>query len=126
MSCRGNSRRKNSNYSAGTFQLSSRTIQFIAFLEKDENNKNQPFPYEAAPDLLVNTTSMKNNFGQFIFPKEILIKYNVFKSSSTKGEMAMRVYLSWDHPTSKQAIRTRKWQLLYLVDLSNMNKLLVI
>ncbi|MEW9503156.1 MepB family protein [Jeotgalibacillus marinus] len=129
--------KQNSNYGAGTFQLASRSVrfrvakktsnkvgQFVAFWEKDENNKNQPFSYEKAPDLLVINTAMSNNeFGQFIFPKEILAKQNILKTSTTKGKMAIRVYPSWDSPASKQAIKTQKWQLPYFIDMSNTNKL---
>ncbi|WP_312472250.1 MepB family protein [Neobacillus sp.] len=128
---------QNSDYGAGTFQLNSRSVrfrvakitpnkvgQFVAFWEKDENNKNQAFSYEKAPELLVINTSMSNNqFGQFIFPKEILAKRNILKTSITKGKMAIRIYPSWDNPTSKQAITTQKWQLPYFVDLSTSNNL---
>ncbi|MGM1047258.1 MAG: MepB family protein [Bacillota bacterium] len=123
---------QNSDYGAGTFHLNSKSVrfrvakitpnklgQFVAFWEKDENNKNQPFTYEKAPDLLVINTSMSNNqFGQFIFPKEILAKQNIFKTSTTRGKMAIRIYPSWDNPTSKQAISTKKWQSPYFVDMS--------
>ncbi len=129
--------KQNSKYGAGTFRLSSRTVrfrvanitstkvgQFVAFWEKDENNKNQPFTYEEAPDLLVITTFKDNSkFGQFIFPKEVLFKQDILRSSSTKGKMAIRVYSSWDKPTSKQAMKTQKWQLPYFVDMSNPSKL---
>lgn len=125
--------KQNSKYSAGTFQLSSKTVrfrvahitptkvgQFVAFWEKDENNKNQPFTYEEAPDLLVITTFKdESKFGQFIFPKDVLLKQNILKSSVTNGKMAMRVYPSWDQPTSKQAMRTQNWQLPYFVDMSD-------
>lgn len=129
--------KQNSKYGAGTFELSSRTVrfrvanitptkvgQFVAFWEKDENNKNQPYSYEEAPDLLVITTfKNENEFGQFIIPKEILFKQNILRSSSTKGKMAIRVYPSWDSATSIQAIKTQKWQLPCFVDMSNPNKL---
>ena len=129
--------KQNSKYGAGTFRLSSKTVrfrvanitptkvgQFVAFWEKDENNKNQPFTYEEAPDLLVITTFKNDSeFGQFIFPKEILFKQNILKSGSTKGKMAIRVYSSWDNPTSKQAMKTQKWQLPYFVDMSDPRKL---
>ncbi|MDX8045246.1 MepB family protein [Gracilibacillus sp. S3-1-1] len=128
---------QNSKYGAGTFRLSSRTIrfrvanitptkegQFVAFWEKDDNNKNQPYAYEEAPDLLVITTFKDDSeFGQFIFPKEILFKHNILRSSSTKGKMAIRVYPSWDKPTSMQATKTQKWQSPYFVDMSNPRKL---
>lgn len=132
--------KQNSDYGAGTFQLSSRTVrfrvskktptkagQFVAFWEKDENNKNQPFSYDNAPDLLVITTEKINSheFGQFIFPKEILNNHHILKTSSIKGKMAMRVYPSWDSPISKEAIKTQKWQLPYFVEMSNMNTLTI-
>lgn len=128
---------QNSKYGAGTFELSSKTVrfrianitptkigQFVAIWEKDENNKNQPFTYKEAPDLLVITTFKDNKeFGQFIFPKKILLKQNILMSSSTKGKMAIRVYPSWDKPTSEQAMKTQKWQLPYFVDMSDLSKL---
>ncbi len=123
--------KQNSMYGAGTFQLSSRTIrfrvanvtprktgQFVAFWEKDENNKNQPYSYDEAPYLLVVTVFKNNdNFGQFVFPKKVLLKQAILQSSLTKGKMAMRVYPSWDSPTSKQAMKTQEWQLPYFVDM---------
>lgn len=128
--------KQNSKYGAGTFQLSSKTIrfrvsnitptkvgQFVAFWEKDENNQNQPYLYEEAPDLLVITTFRnENEFGQFVFPKDILLKQNILRSTSTKGKMAIRVYPSWDSPSSKQAMKTQKWQLPYFVDMSILNQ----
>ncbi len=128
---------QNSKYGAGSFRLASRTVryrvanitptkvgQFVACWEKDENNKNQPYSYEEAPDLLV-ITCFKNEeaFGQFIFPKEVLLKQNILRSALTKGKMAIRVYPGWDSPSSKQAIKTQKWQLPYFVDMCNPNRL---
>src|SRR5699024_140808 len=129
--------KQNSKYGAGRFQLFSRTVrfrvanitptkigQFVAFWEKDVNNKNQPYLYEDAPDLLVITTmKYDDEFGQFIFPIGVLIKEDILRSASTEGKMAMRVYPSWDSPSSKQAMITQKWQLPYFVDMCNPNKL---
>jgi hypothetical protein len=128
---------QNSDYGAGTFQLNSKTVrfrvakktptkigQFVAFWEKDRNHKNQAYSYEKATDLLViNTFTSKNNFGQFVFPKEVLLKQNILKTATTKGKMAIRVYPIWEKPTSKQAIETQKWQLEYFVELSDPNHL---
>lgn len=125
--------KQNAAYGAGTFQLSSKTVrfrvanrtptkigQFVAFWEKDEQHKNQPYSYEEAPDLLVITTFKSDSgFGQFIFPKEVLFKQHILKSASTDGKMAIRVYPSWDIPLSKQATKTQAWQLPYFVDMSD-------
>lgn len=128
---------QNSGYGAGIFQLNSKSVrfrvakktptkigQFVAFWEKDADYKNQAFSYEKATDLLViNTFTCKNNFGQFVFPKEVLVKQNILKTATTKGKMAIRVYPSWENPTSKQAIETQKWQLKYFVEVNNKNNL---
>ncbi|MFD0618668.1 MepB family protein [Paenibacillus sp. GCM10027629] len=129
---------QNSEYGAGIFQLDSisvrfrvakitptKTGQFVAFWEKDFDNKNQAFSYENAPDLLVINTFTKNNhdFGQFVFPKELLLRQNILKTATSKGKMAIRVYPSWDTPTSKQAIATQKWQIPYFVTANSKNSL---
>ncbi|WP_035346802.1 MepB family protein [Halalkalibacter hemicellulosilyticus] len=129
---------QNADYGAGMFQLNSKSVrfrvakntptkigQFVAFWEKDKNHKNQAFSYEKATDLLViNTFTSKNNFGQFVFPKEVLVKQNILKTATSKGKMAIRVYPIWDHPTSKQAIETQKWQLEYFFEMNNSHHLL--
>jgi hypothetical protein len=90
--------------------------QFVSFREKDEANKNQAFSYDNTTDLLViNTFNNKGDFGQFVFPKEVLLKQNILKTAYSKGKMAIRVYPSWDTPSSKQAIATKKWQSPYFV-----------
>lgn len=126
--------KQNSKYGAGIFQLLSRTIrfrvanitptksgQFVAIWEKDEHNKNQAFKYEKAPDLLVITISKIDDykFGQFVFPKDILLKHKILSTASQKGKMALRVYAPWDKPTNSQAIKTRKWQLPYFIDMTH-------
>ena len=142
---------QNSEYAAGKFVLSTTTInktvrlrvakitptkigQFVTFWEKDENGTNQAFKYKEAPDLLVITAFKDNNtFGQFIFPKNILLKKDIFKTDSTKGKMGMRVYPSWDAPVSKTALATQHWQLNYFfytsietnnIETSSMTKIL--
>lgn len=128
--------KQNSEYGAGVFRLSSKTIrfrvakitpkkigQFVAAWDKDSNNKNRPFSFEKAPDFLVVVT-FKNNleFGQFVFPKEVLVVKNILRSPTTTGKMALRVYPIWDSPTSKQAITTQEWQLPYFSDMSSLNQ----
>ncbi|MBM7602717.1 hypothetical protein JOC75_000687 [Metabacillus crassostreae] len=128
---------QNSDYGAGVFQLNSKSVrfrvakktptkigQFVAFWEKDRNHKNRAFSYEQAIDLLViNTFTSNNKYGQFVFPKKVLVKQKILNTTTTKGKMAIRVYPIWEQPTSKQAIETQKWQLDYFVELNNPNDL---
>ncbi|MCH1782751.1 MepB family protein [Psychrobacter glaciei] len=122
---------QNSEYAAGLFTLSSRSAiktargrvakqtttkigQFVTFWEKDSKGINQPFQYDQSPDLLVITTFKDNHtFGQFVFPKNVLLKHNILQSHFTKGKMGMRVYPNWDKPTSNTAVKTQNWQLDY-------------
>ncbi|AIC92745.1 MepB family protein [Shouchella lehensis] len=122
---------QNAKYKAGTFQLSHKTIrfrvanntpnkigQFVAVWKKDDENKNRPYTYDEALDLLV-VTVFKNRYeyGQFIFPKDILLKNNLLKTDSTEGKMGFRVYPEWDRPESSQGLKTQKWQLRYFIDM---------
>ncbi|MCA9767005.1 MAG: MepB family protein [Carnobacterium sp.] len=127
---------QNAKYGAGTFELSSKTIrfrvanptptktgQFVSFWKKDERNKNQAYSYDKSPDLLVITTfTRENKWGQFIFPKKVLLEEGILSSNSIKGKMGIRVYPSWDKPASKLALQTQRWQLPYFVDMSERDK----
>ncbi|QUG84018.1 MepB family protein [Bacillus nitratireducens] len=124
--------KQNSEYAGGIFQLNNRSIrfrvskitpnkigQFVSFWEKDASMRNQAFSYDSAPNLLVITCIADNKLGQFIFPKEILLKEKILKTQNQKGKMAMRVYPIWDKPVSNQAKKSQLWQLQYFVDLSD-------
>ena len=78
--------KQNAEYAGCIFYLNNKTIrfrkskitpnkigQFVSFWEKGDNMQNQAFSYNAA-DLLVITCIDDNKLGQFIFPKEILLK----------------------------------------------------
>lgn len=127
---------QNAEYAGCLFYLNHKSIrfriskitpnkigQFVSFWEKDDNMQNQAFSYEAAPDLLIITCIDDNKLGQFIFPKEILLKEKILKTQSQKGKMAMRVYPIWDTPENNQAKKSQMWQLQYFVDLSDYNNL---
>ncbi|EJQ12742.1 hypothetical protein IE3_03151 [Bacillus cereus BAG3X2-1] len=124
--------KQNSEYAGGIFQLNNRSIrfrvskitpnkigQFVSFWEKDASMRNQAFSYDSAPNLLVITCIADNKLGQFIFPKEILLKEKILKTQNQKGKMALRVYPIWDKPVSNQAKKSQQWQLQYFVDLSD-------
>lgn len=126
---------QNAEYGAGIFHLNNKSVrfrvaketpkkigQFVSIWEKDEAFNNQAFSYEKAADLLVINTFTANRFGQFVFPKEVLLQQKILKTATVKGKMAIRVYPSWDHPTGKQAIETQKWQLDYFMETNNATK----
>lgn len=128
--------KQNAEYAGCIFYLNNKTIrfrkskitpnkigQFVSFWEKGDNMQNQAFSYNAAPDLLVITCIDDNKLGQFIFPKEILLKEKILRTENQKGKMAMRIYPIWDTPVSNQAKKSQLWQIQYFVDLSDHNNL---
>ena len=48
--------------------------------------RNRAFSYKAAPDLLVITCIADNKLGQFIFPKEILLKKKILRTQNQTGK----------------------------------------
>lgn len=113
--------------------------QFVTFWQKGSDGINQPYDYDEAPDLLIISVFKDYNvegdsrreeikinnssFGQFVFPKAILLNKGILKSSSAQGKMGMRVYPSWDTPTSNSAIKTQQWQLNYFFAMSDISSL---
>lgn len=122
----------NEKYKAGTFILNSRSVrfrlakitpkkngQFVAFWEKDHTGKNQAIHFSASPDLVViHCFGNNQQEGQFVFPREVLLKKKILRDDSRKGKMGMRVYPSWDIPQSPQALKTQLWQNKYFINLS--------
>ena len=92
---------------------------FVAFWEKDTKGINQAYSYENSPEKLIVSVIDNERRGQFIFPKKVLFKYGILKSSNQKGKMALRVYPSWVTELNTYAAKTQTWQVEYFIDLSN-------
>ena len=128
---------QNKEYGACTFKLNNKKIrfrtakqtpnkqgQFVVFWEEDYDNKNTPYKFDKSPELIIITcTHNQEHFGQFIFPKEVLLKQGILKSNNTKGKMGIRVYPIWDQDLNKQASKSQAWQLEYFVDIKINEKL---
>ncbi|EJX16652.1 hypothetical protein SOJ_27080 [Staphylococcus sp. OJ82] len=91
---------------------------FVAFWRKNEINKNRPFNFSESKDKLIINILDGSKKGQFVFPKELLVKKGVISSEKYKGKMAIRVYPSWEYGLNKTAVSTQKWQTPYFLDFS--------
>lgn len=91
---------------------------FVAFWEKSKCGNNQAYSYEDAPEKLIVSVIDNEKKGQFIFPKEVLLKYGVLKKPLQKGKMALRVYPGWITELNKNACKVQWWQNEYFIDLS--------
>lgn len=91
--------------------------QFVAIWKRSNIGITQPYDGSDAIDLLVISARDNNNFGQFVFPKTILIENNIFSINNEGGKRGIRVYPPWDKTVNKQAQKTQAWQLEYFLEI---------
>lgn len=87
--------------------------QFVTFWKRRENGPIEPFEESDGLDFFIVNVRTATNFGQFVFPKSILVKKGIISTLSKSGKRAFRVYPIWDKPSSMQAVRTQQWQMPY-------------
>lgn len=113
-------------YNACRFQLNGQKIisrnskitpkkvgQFVTFWQRNLKGIIEPLEATEHFSFYVVNVRTKTEFGQFVFPKAILIKKGIISTAKKEGKRAFRVYPKWDIPKSKQAEQTQKWQSNY-------------
>lgn len=122
--------KESSEYCALRFEINSKKIlfrqakitptkigQFVTLWKRNiEKNVIEPFESTDNIDLFVINVNFENRFGQFVFPKSILIEKGII-TDKKEGKRAFRVYPIWDLTDSKQAMKTQKWQLDYFLEI---------
>ena len=116
------------DYSACTFELNgnkvkyrhskispTKTGQFVTIWKRNAAGITEPFSFTDDIDLIIITARSDNNFGQFIFTKDLLIRQKIITCNNIEGKRGIRVYPPWDKVTSKQAEKTQKWQNDYFI-----------
>lgn len=93
----------------------TKTGQFVTLWKRTPKGPIAPFAIEDNFDLVIINTKTENHFGQFVFPKSILIEKGIFSTALKEGKRAIRVYPPWNKTTSKQAQKTQHWQLEYFI-----------
>lgn len=119
-------------YAASRFVLNGRNIvsrnakitpkkvgQFVTFWKRNGSGPIEPFEEADQIDFFVVTVRTETEFGQFVFPKAVIIKKGIVSTEHKEGKRAFRVYPVWDNAKSKQAERTQKWQLSYFYEINN-------
>ncbi|WP_430412560.1 MepB family protein [Kordia sp.] len=122
---------ESTEYEACTFQLESSQIisrtakitpkkvgQFVTIWKRNLAGITTPFHESDTFDFLVINVQKDESFGQFVFPKSILIQKRIIATTTKDGKRGIRVYPPWDLPTSKQAIKTKAWQLNYFLPIT--------
>ncbi|HEU0126171.1 MepB family protein [Flavobacterium sp.] len=121
-------------YSAYRFELNDKKIcyreakitptktgQFVTLWKRNKNGIIEPFDYSDSIDFVIVSVRKDFNWGQFIFPKKVLLAKGIFSTPNKEGIRATRVYPPWDETTSKQAQKTQKWQLDYFFPFTDQN-----
>ena len=102
----------------------TKTGQFVTFWKRNPNGPIEPFSETDLIDFYIVNVRTDNNFGQFVFPKSVLIEKGIISTDRKEGKRAFRVYASWDIAKNKQAERTQKWQLNYFFEIGVMTNLI--
>ncbi|KJD36855.1 MepB family protein [Tamlana sedimentorum] len=97
--------------------------QFVTFWKRNKNGIIEPFHANDNIDFYIVNVSANSSFGQFVFPKSVLINKGIISTQNKEGKRGFRVYPTWDVPKSKQAERTQKWQSNYFFEINNTTNL---
>lgn len=121
---------ESANYGACSFELNDKLIQyrvanitptkigqFVAIWKRNNNGITVPFDVADSLDFMIISVRDSENFGQFIFPKSVLIAKGIVSQNEKGGKRGIRVYAPWDKPENKQAIKTQAWQVNYFVEI---------
>lgn len=121
---------ESANYGACSFELNNYKIQyrvanitptkigqFVAIWKRNNNGITAPFDISDSLDFMIISVRDSENFGQFIFPKLVLVSKGIVSKNEKGGKRGIRVYAPWDRPTNKQAIQTQAWQVNYFVEI---------
>lgn len=118
-------------YGAAEFMLGDRFIkfrvgkitptkvgQFVTFWKRVGKEPIAPYNENDSFDFLVVSARSNDHFGQFIFPKSVLIEKGIVSTKEKEGKRAIRIYPPWDKADNSQAKKTQKWQLGYFITFS--------
>lgn len=95
----------------------TKTGQFVTIWKRSVGGPIEPFEVTDDIDLVVVSARSQSHFGQFIFPKSVLVDQGIMSADKREGKRGIRVYPPWDIPGNNQAITTQKWQLGYFLDI---------
>ncbi|MFI2742743.1 MepB family protein [Zhouia sp. PK063] len=93
--------------------------QFVTFWKRNGNGPIEPFNENDQINFYTVNVRTENEFGQFVFPKSVLIRKGILSTEKKEGKRAFRVYPNWDIVKSKQAKQTQKWQLNYFYQINS-------
>ena len=97
----------------------TKTGQFVTIWKRNTQGITAPFDVADAIDFVIITSKNGDNWGQFVFPKMVLVEKGIFSQNEKGGKRGIRVYPPWDKAMNKQAEKTQNWQLKYFFTADN-------
>lgn len=91
--------------------------QFVTFWKRSVQGPIVPFDLLDTIEFFIISVTLKNQSGQFVFPKSALIEHDILSKNNVGGKRGFRVYPPWDKVDNKQAIKTQAWQAKYFFKL---------
>jgi len=117
-------------YGACVFEMNNRRIkfrigkitptkvgQFVTLWKRIGDGVIQPHDIDDPVDFFVISVRNAEHFGQFVFPKMILLEKGILSKGGKGGKRAMRIYPPWDIAENRQAKNTQEWQLMYFFEI---------
>lgn len=119
-------------YEAADFKLENKNVkfrkakltpkkngQFVTLWKRNTVGISIPYNTKDEFDCSLIVTADKQHLGFFLFPKQVLAEHAFISSPLKEGKRGFRIYPEWVIPESRQAEKTKKWQVDYFI---NMNK----
>lgn len=92
--------------------------QFVTCWKRNGNGSIEPFEENDPINFYVVIVRTEKEFGQFVFPKSVLINKGIISTHKKEGKRAFRVYPKWNIAKNKQAEQAQKWQLDYFYEIN--------
>jgi hypothetical protein len=110
----------NKKYCFRTGKITPTKIGHFVSLWKYIDDVNSPYSANDNFDYYIFDVRENNKFGQFIFPKNILVKNKILTDNKNIGKLGFRLYAPWCDTENNTAKKTQKWQVEYFFDSENL------
>ena len=97
----------------------TKTGQFVTIWKRNASGITVPYDILDDLDFIIILSRDGENFGQFIFPKNVLADKGIITQPNKEGKRGIRVYPPWDMVTNKQAKKTQLWQRNYFLTIND-------